>query len=241
MSIPYTASPSSSQFFVPKTLQSDFDNFLSQDIPGAVEDYILVPDWYVQADENYKPTIIRGEIYPDATKSRYENTDNNLNFRASLSSGIKKGDMLIDVRGMIYILDWGVPPQPNNLMSRALRCNAWTTFQRYKSEEVDENGYLIQESGNVIIADKIPCNSYRQDGRLEYTTNSEKPGLIPNTVTMLTVQYNEQTKNLRVNDTFIWHDSEYEIADIDYVGVNLNNTSGTLSIQAKKKVGGSIE
>lgn len=58
---------------------------------------------------------------------------------------------------------------------------------------------------------------------------------------MLTVQYNEQTKNLRVNDIFIWHDSEYEIADIDYVGVNLNNTSGTLSIQAKKKVGGSIE
>lgn len=90
MSIPYTASPSSSQFFVPKTLQSDFDNFLSQDIPGAVEDYILVSDWYAQADENYKPTVIRGEIYPDATKSRYENTDNNLNFRASLSSGIKK-------------------------------------------------------------------------------------------------------------------------------------------------------
>lgn len=100
---------------------------------------------------------------------------------------------------------------------------------------------MIQEAGNVIIANKIPCNSYRQDGRLEYTTNSEKPGLIPNTVTMLTVQYNEQTKNLRVNDIFIWHDSEYEIADIDYVGVNLNNTSGTLSIQAKKKVGGSIE
>lgn len=161
MSTPYIPTPSSASFYVPTTLQSDFDNFLSSDIPGAVEDFVLLKNWYEQKEEGYEPTIIRGEIYPDTTKSRYENTDNNLNFRASYFSGIKKGDMLIDVRGTIYVLDWDVPPQPNNRMSRALRCNARFTFKRYQAEQVDEEGYLLQEEGWVTIADEIPCNAYR--------------------------------------------------------------------------------
>ena len=75
---------------------------------------------------------------------------------------------------------------------------------------------------------------------MEFTTNAEKPGLIANTVTNMTVQYNEQTKNLRVDDTFAWQDAVYTISDIDYVGVNIDSTHGTLMIQAKKKAGGSL-
>lgn len=241
MSTPYTPTPSSSRFYVPTTLQSDFDNFLNQNIPGAVEDFILLPSWYDQFEESYEAKTIRGEIYPDSTKSRYKNTDNNLNFRASLSSGIKKGDMLIDSRGAIYVLDWDIPPEPNNRMSRALRCNIRLTFQRYQEEVVDDDGYLIQEEGFTTIVDSLPCNGYRYDGRLEYTTNAEKPGLIPNSVTYITVQYNEQTKNLRVDDTFIWRDFHYTIVDIDYSGLNIDGTAGTLCLQAKKKAGGAID
>lgn len=231
---------STKRFFVPQTLQSDFDAFLENDIPGAVEEFELVRDWYQRGTEEYEPVKIRGEIYPDSTKSRYENTDNNLNFRTSLSTDIRKGDMIIDPRGAIYIFDWDIPPQPNNKMTRALRCNLKTTFYRWYTEEVDENGYLISEGGNKAIAEEIPCNGYRMDGRLEFTTNAEKPGLIANTVTNMTVQYNEQTKNLRVDDTFAWQDAVYTISDIDYVGVNIDSTHGTLMIQAKKKAGGSL-
>lgn len=239
MSDTYVTAESTSRFFVPRTLASDFDNFLQNDAPGAVGDFILIDDWYTHQAGMYAPNVIRGEIYPDSTKSRYSNTDNNLNFRSSIHSGIKKGDMLIGPDETIYLLDWDVPPQPNNRMSRALRCNAMLTFSRYRPEEVDKDGYLIQEEGISPIAERIPCNAYRHDGRLEFSANSHVPGVIPNAVTLLSVQYNSRTKEIRINDTFIWGNETYTIADVNLVGVNMSGTHGVIQLQAKKKAGGS--
>lgn len=235
----YVQTQTSSRFFVPRTMVSDFDQFLKCDIPGAVEDFVLLPDWYEKQKEGYIPSVIRGEIYPDSTKSRYANTDNNLNFRSSISSGIKKGDIIIDPEGNVYMLDWDVPPQPNNRMSRALRCNALLTFSHYQPEEVDDDGLLVLEEGWIPVADKMPCNVYRHDGRLEFSANSHMPGLIPNSITMISVQYNEKTKDIRVDDIFVWGNETYVIADVNIGGVNIHGTSGVLQMQAKKKAGGS--
>lgn len=239
MSIPYTPTASTSRFYVPTTLASDFANFLANDIPGAVGNFTLIPDWYAYTEDSNESTVIRGEIYPDSTKSRYSNTDNNLNFRSSVDSGIKKGDMLIDSDNTIYLLDWEVPPEPNNRMSRALRCNANLSFSRYENEQVDNDGYLVKEAGWEIVADKIPCNAYRHDGRLEFSTNSHMPGLIPNTITLLSVQFNDQTKFIKIDDVFEWGNETYVVADVNLVGVNINGTSGVIQLQAKKKAGGS--
>jgi len=230
----------SSRFAVPNTLASDFARFLQSDIPGAVGDFTLIQDWYSQYESGYSPTVIRGEIYPDSTKSRYSNTDNNLNFRAALDSGIKKGDMLIGPDETIYLLDWDVPPQPNNRMSRALRCNAVITFSRYTPEQVDERGYLVSKEGYLPIASEIPCNAYRHDGRLEFSSSSNQPGVIPNSVTLLSVQFNEKTKQLKVDDVFVWGNDTYTIADVNLVGISITGSSGVLQIQAKKKAGGSL-
>lgn len=235
----YVPAESSSRFYIPRTLASDFSNFLQNDIPGSVGDFVLLEDWYMQNAEDYVQKTIRGEIYPDSTKSRYSNTDNNLNFRSDFDSGIKKGDMLIDSDGVVYLLDWEVPPQSNNRMSRALRCNLQTSFMRYQPEEVDDNGMLIAEEGFRAIAEDIPCNAYRHDGRLEFSANSTLPGLIPNTVTLLTVQYNDKTKLIKADDSFIWGGDTYTIADVNLVGVNMAGSSGVIQLQAKKKAGGS--
>jgi len=235
----YVPAESSSRFYVPRTLASDFTNFLQNDIPGAVGDFTLIADWYAKDDPDYSPTVIRGEIYPDSTKSRYSNTDNNLNSRSDMNSGIKKGDILIGPDETIYLLDWEVPPQPNNMMSRALRCNVVTSFMRYQEEEVDDNGYLIAEEGWAEIAGSIPCNAYRHDGRLEFSANSHLPGVIPNTVTLISVQYNEKTKNIKPDDIFVWGNDTYVVADVNLVGVNIHGTSGVIQLQAKKKAGGS--
>ena len=235
----YTPTASTSRFYVPTTLASDFANFLSNDIPGSVGDFTLIPDWYAYVDDPDESTVIRGEIYPDSTKSRYSNTDNNLNFRSSVDSGIKKGDMLIGSDEAVYLLDWEVPPEPNNRMSRALRCNAQLSFMRYEDEKTDEDGYLIREAGWVPVAESIPCNAYRHDGRLEFSTNSNLPGLIPNSITLLSVQFNEFTKKIRVDDTFEWGNETYTVADVNLVGVNMAGTSGVIQVQAKKKAGGS--
>lgn len=250
MSIPYVPRGTNRRFFVPRTLAADFDAFLNQDIPNTVMDFELLKSWYDREKKDYVPHYIRGEIYPDSTKSRYENTDNNMNFRASVSSGIRKGDMLVEPDGSVYLLDWEVHLESNNAPSRALRCNTMLEVKRYVEAEVDEDGYVI-DSGYIThddeefpngvwktIVNPIPCNSFRYDGRPESVAVSGTPGLIVNALTELTVQYNDQTKNIKVNDVFSWGDEDYEIIDINRVGMNIRGQFGTLRLQSKKKAGG---
>ena len=96
MSVPYVPQGTTRRFRVPRTLAADFDKFLEQDIPDTVMNFELLHNWYDQFKDDYEPNYIRGEIYADSTKSRYENTDNNMNIRCSRTSGIRKGDMIIE-------------------------------------------------------------------------------------------------------------------------------------------------
>jgi hypothetical protein len=240
MAIPYVPQGTSRRFRVPKTLAADFDKFLENDIPNTVMDLEVLSDWYTQFENGYEPRYIRGEVYPDSTKSRYENTDNIMNLRCSVSSGIKKGDMVIEPDNEVYILDWNVHLQSNNAPSRMLRCNMMLNIERFEEAEVDDLGYVRpgSKSGNKIIVDRLPCNAYRYDGRPEDVTVSGTPGQTVNALTLFTVQYNNKTKNIRIDDKFTWGDEVYYIVDINRVGIDIFGSYGTLKLQAKKKPGG---
>lgn len=239
MSNAYVAEPSRSRFYLPPTLASDFDNFLSNDLPNQVMNFELIEDWYApKEDPKYRRKTVRGELYPDSTKSRYEDTDNNMNIRCSLTSGIKKGDIMIPSnRFEIFVLDWEVAPESNNLPSRALRCNMYMNVRRWRPEETDVLGYLIAEEGWETICEDMPANAYRYDGRPEYSAVYGTPGIAANALTILTVQYNRYTKNIRTDDRFTWGNEEYTIIDVNNVGVGLDE-KGTLKIQARKTAGG---
>ena len=251
MSKPYVPQGTNKRFRVPRTLAADFDAFLENDIPNQVMDFELLHDWYDKFKENYTPRFIRGELYPDSTKSRYENTDNNMNIRCSLKSGIRKGDMVVEPEHKIYILDWNGHKESNNIPSRALECNMLLTVKRYQEAEVDDLGYVIGGGYNVSgegsypeqgewtkIVNKLPCNAYRYDGRPEYVSVSGAPGTIANALTLITAQFNKQTADIHISDVFEWGNEEYEIVDISYVGIDILKTHGTLKLQAKKKAGG---
>ena len=238
MPIPYVPQGTSRRFKVPRTLAADFTAFLNQDIPNTVMNFEHLPDWYVRFEDDYEPRYIRGEIYPDSTKSRYENTDNNMNFRADVRSGIKKGDMIVQPDGTVFVLDWFVALQSNNAPSRALRCNMNFEVKRFEQGDFDEDGYRKHEPKWKEIVKPIPANAYRYDGRPEYSAISGTPGITPNALTILTVQYNEQTKNVTVDDKFMWANDIYEIIDINAVGLDLSGNFGVLKIQAKKASGG---
>lgn len=243
MSVPYVPQVTSKRFRVPRTLAADFDAFLDRDIPNTNMDFEILKNWYDKFEDGYEPQYVRGEIYADSTKSRYENTDNNMNIRCSVSSGIRKGDMLIEPDGNIYILDWEVHLQSNNAPSRALRCNMNLEIKRYEipEEEYDEDGYLMSTpgtSGWQIVVPSIPCNAFRYDGRPEYVVVSGAPGAVPNALTRITVQYNSATKRIHIGDKYKWGDETYEIIDVSRVGINLISQSGTLMLQAKKAAGG---
>lgn len=239
MSRAYVPLESRTRFYLPPTLESDFDNFLANDLPNQVMDFELIDDWYApREDAKYKKKIIRGELYPDSTKSRYEDTDNNMNIRCSLSSGIKKGDIVIPSnRREIFVLDWEVAPESNNLPSRALRCNMYLNAKRWREEEVDKEGFLIAEEGWNVVCKGMPANAYRYDGRPEYSAVFGTPGISPNALTLLTVQYNRYTKNIRIDDRFVWGNTDYTIIDVNFVGVGLDD-KGTIKLQARKTAGG---
>lgn len=255
MSIPYVPEGTSKRFRVPRILAADFDAFLNQDIPNTNMDFEVLHNWYDKFKEDYSPSYVRGEIYPDSTKSRYENTDNNMNIRCSVKSGIRKGDMLIQPDGTIFVLDWEVALQSNNAPSRALRCNMMLCVKRYTSREedyddegykmYDDEGFLIpqtarkENSNNYeVIVPTIPANAYRYDGRPEYTIVSGTPGATPGALTLMTVQYNHHTKKIHVDDIFEWGEETYRIVDVDRVGIHLNGKWGTLKLQARKAEGG---
>ena len=244
MSIPYVPERTSKRFRVPRTLAADFDRFLDQDIPNTVMDFEVLKSWYDKFKDGYMPMYVRGEIYPDSTKSRYENTDNNMNIRCSVHSGIQKGDMLIQPDRTIFLLDWEVALESNNAPSRALRCNMMLNVKRYNNGEeygYDDEGYRIddtQAEGFEEIVPPIPCNAYRYDGRPAYTIVSGTPGAVPESLTIMTVQYNEYTKNIHIDDVFEWGEETYRIVDINRVGIHLSGRHGTLKLQAKKAEGG---
>lgn len=240
MSKPYVPAGTKTRFFRPPTLAQDFTEFLDGDIPNMVMDFTLLKDWYAQFEDGYEPTIIRGELYADTSKSRYSNTDNNMNIRCDVNSGIKKGDMLIaSNNGDVFILDWEVALQHNNAPSRALRCNFNLTVERNMPEQTDQFGYLIQEERRAKIVDSLPANAYFYDGRnASYYAANSNPGISPEVNALITVQFNEQTQNLKVSDEFLWGNDRYIVTDISYVGVNRAGTSGTLALQSLQKPGG---
>ena len=201
-------------------------------------DFVIHKDWCAQFADGYEERTIRGEIYPDSTKSRYTNMDNYMNIRADVDSGIRKGDMLVDPNGVIYLLNWEVALQSNNAPSRALRCNMHLTVYRHQEEVVDEYGFEIEPEQDVVLVDKLPANAYRYDGRPEYTAVSGTPGMTPDALTIVSIQYNDKTKIIKENDKFIWANEEYMVVDINYTDVNEMNNSGVMIIQAKKAPGG---
>lgn len=239
MARPYLSAPSKTRFYLPPTLADDFRNFLDGDLPNQVMDFELVNDWFDRTAEDYEPVIIRGELYPDSTKSRYINMDHNLNFRADVESGIRKGDMIVaSNNGQVYLLDWHVSLESNNAPSRALVCNSEFVFERFVDEEVDDDGYRISGPGYKAITGSIPCNIYRYDGRPEYTETQGTPGVSPKALTILTVQMNDQTDKVHINDTFMWDTDRYMIVDIDRTGTSQTEDFGTLRFQCNKEAGG---
>ena len=201
-------------------------------------DFVIHKDWFAQFVDGYEERTIRGEIYPDSTKSRYTNMDNYMNIRADVDSGIRKGDMLVDPNGVIYLLNWEVALQSNNAPSRALRCNMHLTVYRHQEEVVDEYGFEIEPEQDVVLVDRLPANAYRYDGRPEYTAVSGTPGMTPDALTIVSIQYNDKTRIIKENDKFIWANEEYMVVDINYTDVNEMNNSGVMIIQAKKAPGG---
>lgn len=233
----YSRAPSSSRFFVPLTLESDFDNFLDGDIPDTVMDIRYRSDWF---DENTEKGC-RAEVYPEPTKDKARNADTLIPFRVSKSTEIHKGDMIITSDGHVHICDWHVTKQSNNKFSRMTRCNLQLTLERNFPEEIDEEGYLVSPGGWKPIFEKLPVNIYDNDGRANLITHGSSPGAIPEAVVIIVAQKNPSTDKVRIGDMFYWGKQRYQVIDISRTGIDINPEKGIYRFQANKVAGDFID
>lgn len=234
---PFASAASSKTFFLPPSIQTDFESYLMDDVPQHNYTFELLRDWYAKEDEAYEPEFIRAMLFAINWKSKVGNTDANSNFRTHLRIDIRKGDIVIREDGTIYLLNWQVQRHVNNQSTQAIDCNAFLTFYREVDEELDERGYLITEAGHKDIAPGIPCVYSEYAGRPDYSTNYNTPGITPDHLLTVQVQLNPNTGNIRIGDKFKLFHHVYHIIHLLDREVDIDRQYGIINITARRAAG----
>lgn len=99
----------------------------------------------------------------------------------------------------------------NNLSTQAIDCNAFIDFYREVDEVLDERGYLLEEAGRKVVVPSLPCVYSEYAGRPDYGTNYNTPGITPDHLLTVQVQFNSHTKEMRIGDKFTLMNTTYHI------------------------------
>lgn len=150
---------------------------------------------------------------------------------------IRKGDLLIREDGVIYLLNWAVQRHLNNQSTQAVDCNAFVAFYREVDEKLDQRGYVLEPARQEMIAPTIPCLYAEYAGRPDYAASFNTPGILADHLLTCQVQYNDLTKNLRINDKFELMHSAYHIVHLMHNEVDIDGTYGIINIVARKTAG----
>lgn len=238
---PFQPAASSKEFFIPPAIQSDFENYLLDDVPNHNYTFELLRNWYDRGKEDYAPEFIRGMLFSINWKSKVGNTDANSNFRTHLRVDIRKGDMVIRDDGVIFMLNWQVQRHVNNQSTQAIDCNAFIDFYREVDELLDERGYLVEEAHRKTIVPGLPSVYSEYAGRPDYATNYNTPGITPDHLLTVQIQYNERTKDLRIGDKFELMHSTYHIVHMIDREVDIDNQYGIINITARRSAGEGLD
>jgi len=162
------------------------------------------------------------------------------NFRASRKSNIRKGDMVIREDGVISLLTWKTINYPNCYASQTTECNVIISVMRDVPEEVNEDGFLVAHAYKKYIAKDLPCVHSEYAGRPDYLTSTGLPGVHADHLITVQMQWNDHTKNIRINDEFEMSCFTYRVTNISIAEVSIDQTYGVLTINAKRVAGGEI-
>lgn len=218
------------------------------DVPHTNYTFELIHDWYAAQAEGYEPVYIRAQQTPIDWKSKIGNSDMSTNFKTSYDESIYKGDIVIREDGAIYLLNWNVTFHPNNQASQTVECNDFLTFTRehhvktddYGFEVTDEADVVLDADGREIIVDRIPASHAEYAGRPEYSISKDNAGVNANNLINIYVQWNDRTKNIRINDTTTIGGYTYVVHNVYTAEVNIHKTHGCLYLQARRLAGGSV-
>lgn len=228
---------STKQFKIPETILSDYKNYLNTDVPHAVYDFQLIQDWYEQFREGYKKTMLRAEHFPINWKSKVGNSDANHNFYTSYDVPIRKGDIVIREDGVICMLNWTIQRYINAQTTQAIDCNHRITITREVPAEADRRGMLVAPAGTKVIVDDLPCVMSEYGGRTDLVNSQGTPGISSDAYSMVNVQYNEKTKQIRIDDELEWGFYRWRVTNVNYAEVDITNTYGILTLGIRRIAG----
>lgn len=233
---PVKLTDSTRQFAIPETIQSDYRNYLHSDIPNAVYDFRLLRNWYDQFTEE-EPVMLRAEHFPINWKSKMGNSDANKNFYTDYDVKIQKGDMCIREDGLIVMLNWSIQQYINAQTTQAIECNHRITIKRHINALADNRGFKINDAYDKIIVDDLPCVMSEYAGRPDYAAAQNTPGINADMLTVVNLQWNDFTKEIRIDDTFEWCNSMYRVINLNYSEVDIDRTFGVVTLGARRIAG----
>lgn len=239
--IPAKTEGSLKDFRPPPTIESDFRRLLAHDVPHVNFTFELVRDWYELGKEGYEPIYLRAQQTPIDWKSKIGNSDMNTNFKVTHDIPIHKGDMVIREDGVIFLLNWNVQNHANNQATQSAECNVEVTFTRECEDEVDENGYLVQEGSERVVVPSIPAVHTEYAGRPDFSAASGQPGMHADHLITVNLQYNAITKGIHMDDKFEIGGFTYRVINISIAEVNIDKEYGVLTLNAKRVAGGVLE
>lgn len=194
-------------------------------------------DWEKVGDPALNP-FIRCAMFPINWKSNFAAADEGVNFRTDFLHRVRKGDMVIREDGEVYLLTWAVHNQLNNQPSQAKRCNHYLTIKREVPEVIDDQGYLVEPAKEKTFIGEMPVCVYQYDGRPDYQASYNTPGISPDALIIVDLQFNAETEKIKINDEFYWGDSKCRVININLSGVNIARDAGMLQIHARYVSGG---
>jgi len=200
----------------------------------------LVRDWFDINKDDYEPIYLRAQQTPIDWKSKIGNSDMNTNFKVTHDIPIHKGDIVIREDGVIYMLTWNIQNHANNQATQSAECNATVEFVRKVDDEVTPDGYLLNEGGKQIVVPSMPIIHTEYAGRPDYSTTQDQPGMSPDHLITVHLQWNSKTKKIRLNDEFVIADFTYRVINISIAEVNIDQEYGVLVLNAKRVAGGGI-
>lgn len=231
---------SSKRFKIPETILSDYENYLNTEVPHAVYDFQLIQDWYDQFNDGYEKVMLRAEHFPINWKSKVGNSDANHNFYTSYRVPIRKGDIVIREDGIICMLNWSIQRYINAQTTQAIDCNHRITITRDIPAVADNRGMLVTPATKKIIVDDLPCVMSEYGGRTDLTSSQGTPGVSSDSYSLVNMQYNEKTKEVRVGDEFEWGIFSWRVVNVNYAEVDITNTYGILTLGIRRIAGESL-
>lgn len=225
-------------FYIPPTILSDFHKFTYTDVPNTNFTFQVLQDWYLKDVPGAPKTYIRGEMYPINWKSKMGNSDQSMNFKTSYEHKLRKGDILLREDGEIFIINWRIQEYINAQNSQINISNLPLEVYRNVDEKLDNAGYVLEPAKQVIIAPTIPSIWKVYIGRPEYQIVANVPGVIATDIVEIYVQYNNRTKDIRIDDLFKIEHYEYRVVEVQYSELDYYRQYGLIYLQGKRNAGG---